>query len=143
MLIGDGLAFDKLGRELIQVHQTWVSLDNLLVLDKEGRLVREDGCLGDRFKGECGDDCWSLTAHYAEKALGHIKISDPCRCDREEWDRTCETVVYTLQQIDCEQCCRTWKCELECCCPRDAGCCGEHKRKIDEIDRRIAEVSDS
>jgi hypothetical protein len=118
-----------------------VSLDNLLVLDGSGRPVRHDGRLNDRFEGDkCGDDCWLLTAHYAEKTLGHLTVSDPCRCDRDEWDRTCETVVYSLKRVACEECCKPWECKLHCCCPPDTACCGEHQRELAELDRQIGEV---
>ena len=142
--IGSGLAFDDLGRELIQVHPTWFSLDNLLVLDGDGQLVLQDGRLNDRFRDDkCAEGCWMLTAHYAEKTIGHRTISDPCRCDRDEWDKICETVVYSLKQVDCEKCCEPWKCELHCCCPPETDCCAEQKRATDDIDCKIREFTET
>lgn len=142
--IGEGFALDKLGRELIQVHSAWVSLDNLLVLEGNGELVRQDGNLNERFKDDkCGDDdCWLLTAHYAEKTLDRVPVSDPCRCDRFEWDRTCETVVYSLKRIDCKDCCKPWKCELKCCCPPDTDCCAGRKEELAKYDTLIREIAD-
>ncbi len=134
--IGEGFAIDELGRELIQTHQTTLALDNVLILDKDGNLQSADGDLDERFRHLSWSerDCWLLRAHYAEKKIGRVVVRDPCRCDREEWDQTCETVVYSLRQIDCEECCQPWKCELHCCCPPDAGCCQEDRRKHDEIE---------
>lgn len=138
--IGEGLALDELGRELIQVHPTWVSLDNLVMLDDNDLPVRQDGSLNDRFKDDkCGDECWLLSAHYAEKSLDHKTVSDPCRCDRVEWDRICETVVYSLKRIDCKECCKPWECKLECCCPPETDCCGQ--AKLRELDDKIVEFT--
>jgi hypothetical protein len=144
LLIGEGLALDRLGRELIQTHSTWVSLDNLVMLDDKNRVVRQDGRLNDRFDDDkCGDDCWLLSAHYAEKSLDRRKISDPCRCDRIEWDRVCETVVYSLRRIDCDACCDPWECELRCCCPPESPCCSHHRDELATIDREIGTITDT
>lgn len=143
LLIGKGLAFDKMGRELIQAHSTWLSLDNLLMLDENDKLVCRDGSLNDRFEDDkCGDDCWLLSAHYAEKSLDHRTVSDPCRCDRDEWDRICETVVYSLKRVDCGECCHPWACELKCCCPPDTSCCAPHKEELRAIDAEIANFTE-
>jgi hypothetical protein len=135
--IGVGLALDSNGRELVQPSPAWFSLENFLVLDKNGALVRQDGDLNERFRDTiCSeDDCWLLTAHYAEKKIGPVKISDPCRCDRDEWDRTCETVVYSLKPIPCAECCKQWSCELACHCPPGTDCCAGQWREHDEIER--------
>ena len=140
--IGEGFALDRFGRELIQAHETTVSIDNLLILDGE-TLLRADRDLNERFKTlKCGDDeCWMLSVHYAEKDLGRITIKDPCHCDREEWDRTCETVVYSLKRVDCKKCCEPFKCELHCCCP-DSPCCGPSTTDLDEYDDRIRKVAE-
>jgi hypothetical protein len=134
MVVRQGFALDLMGRELIQVCETRLSLDNLLVLDEHQKPLSTNGKLDDRlkdlFRGD--EDCWLLRIHYAERKLGEITIQDPCRCDREEWDRTCETVVYSLERIDCEKCCEPWECDLECCCPPNRGCCGERRRKHEE-----------
>jgi len=152
MIVGEGLALDLAGRELIQVCETRLSLENLLILDEHQKPVSTDGKLDDRLKDSFrGDeDCWLLRAHYAERELGPVTIQDPCRCDREEWDRTCESVVYSLERIDCEKCCEPWECELQCCCPPESGCCAERRRKQEdcacerdklkhEFDERVAE----
>jgi len=138
--IGEGLAFDLGGRELIQTHETTVSIDNLLVLDG-GIPKRADGDLNGRFEGlKCGaDDCWLLSAHYAEKRIGHVTIKDPCRCDREEWDRICETIVYSLKLIKCDECCKPFECDLHCCCP-SSHCCSEKDRELEECSERASKL---
>ena len=143
ILIGEGFALDALGRELIQVHQVWLSLNNLLLLNDKGQAIRMDGCLDQRFTDDkCSGDCWMLTAHYAERTTGLKRISDPCRCDREEWDRTCETVVYALKRVECSECCKPWECGLKCCCPPDAGCCSGDKGSVEAINQKIREFTE-
>jgi hypothetical protein len=139
--ISEGLALDLLGRELIQTHEATVSIDNLLILD-DGVLTRVDGDLNERFNTlKCGtDDCWMLSVHYAEKKLGHLTIKDPCHCDREEWDRTCETVVYSLKRVDCKECCKPFECKLHCCCPKSR-CCAPSTTELEECDDRIRQVA--
>ncbi len=134
--IGEGFALDQLGRELIQTRETAVSLDNVLILDDDRKPVRVDGKnLDDRLEGlTCAeDDCWLLSAHYAEQTIEEVPIKDPCSCDHTEWDRTCETVVYSLRRIDCDDCCDPWQCELDCDCPPDTDCCTKKQRELDKI----------
>jgi hypothetical protein len=127
--IGEGLALDRLGRELWQAEPAEFELDHLLVLDGDSKLVRADGKLGERLEGLADGDaqCWLLEAHYAEELLGPVELDDGCGCKRSEWDRTCETVVYSLRPIDCKTCCRPYKCELDCCCAPDTPCCGQEE----------------
>jgi hypothetical protein len=136
--IGEGLALDRLGRELIQMHGIALTLDNLLILDEDGRPVRVDGRdLDQRLDGlSCNpEQCWLLSAHYAEQKIGLVTLKDPCSCDREEWDQTCETIVYSLRRIDCDACCMPWTCELRCCCAPDTPCCEERGRDREELSR--------
>ena len=124
--IGEGLALDIVGRELWQPESISLSLDNLLVLDPAGRPLRADGELNDRFANLAIDDdsCWLLSAHYAERTLDPITLKDDCSCERKEWDRTCESIIYSLRQIDCADCCDPYRCALICECPPDSDCCG-------------------
>lgn len=141
--VGPGLAFDVAGRELIQTCSTRLSLEHLLVLDEHHRPLGTERKLDDRFKdmnpppGE--DDCWLLSAHYAERKIGPVTIPDPCRCERHEWDQICETIVYSIERIDCAKCCTERKCELHCCCPPEGGCCADDPRRK-EIDEKKAEL---
>ena len=136
--IGEGLALDVEGRELIQACETRLAIDNLLILNEDHKTVPADDKLDDQFKDlfQSDQDCWLLRAHYAEKEIGLVPIKDPCRCDREEWDRTCETIVYSLEKIDCAKCCTPGRCGLDCCCPSDTGCCAADPRRKQIEERR-------
>jgi hypothetical protein len=126
--IGEGLALDQAGRELLQTGRISLTLDAVTLLDDEGKPIRADRCGGDdglsKLKPE-PDWCWRLNVHYAEQAIGPVTLKDPCTCDRKEWDRVCETVRYTLQRIDCDKCCDPQECELKCCCATGP-CCESH-----------------
>ena len=141
LTIGAGLALDQQGRELWQPASANLTLDELVVLDKlvvldsQFKPLRVEGKLDDRFAklGAKPEDCWLLSAHYAEKLLDPQTIKGECDCDRKEWDRTCETVVYAIRKIDCKDCCQPQDCELECCCDDKSPCCSEHRDKLEAI----------
>jgi hypothetical protein len=126
--IGEGLALDAIGRELVQTQRLSLTLENFTLLDRKGTPVRANGC------GQKGlisqleprpDDCWLLKVHYAEQKLGPITLNDHCSCERHEWDQVCETVHYTLQPIDCKECCKDFDCDLGCCCATSL-CCDQY-----------------
>jgi hypothetical protein len=102
--IGEGLALDKLGRELLQVGEQAVAFNDLLILEDKNPYPAGD------------KECWLLSVHYAEKPSGPVPVVDSCRCEHQEWERICETVRYSLQRIPCDDCCREFDCELECKC---------------------------
>ena len=106
LAIGPGLALDRMGRELVQVEPRSLSLDDMLELP-----------------GGSGD-CWLLRVHYAEQLAGPVSVKDECSCEREQWDRVCETVRYSLQRVPLASCCDAQACELECGCTKGP-CCGE------------------
>ena len=120
--IGPGLALDECGRELLQTGVTDVDLDGTIVLDKDrNRVAREKAFAGatqyTRAHGQNVEGkCWLLSAHYAEQCGGDVQIPDPCHCDHQEWDHTCETVRYSLRLIPCHECCDPFDCELKCEC---------------------------
>ena len=129
--IGPGLALDICGRELLQTSQAVVAND-LIVLDKnDERIDLKDALSSSDYDGMC----WMLSVHYAEELVDHMNIEDSCRCEHDEWDRTCETVRYTLRPVDCEECCKDFPCELECDCGVGP-CCEErpHPKKPDYQD---------
>lgn len=127
--IRPGLALDTCGRELLQVGKTTISFEDVVRLDNEKHKVKFDDALraaeveASR-AGSARKICWLLSAHYAEKYDGHQVVNDPCRCEHEAWDHTCETVRYSLQPIPCDECCKEWPCELKCGCGE--GPCCEH-----------------
>ncbi len=130
LTIGPGLAFDKPGRELIQVEHTDLELNDLLVLDEKSRPIDLDQALaavrpiGVRPGPVPARTCWLLSVHYAERNEGPQDVNDPCACEHREWDRTCETVRYSLRNAPWDECCNDFECELECVC-RPGRCCDE------------------
>jgi hypothetical protein len=111
--IKPGLALDECGRELVQVGTRFISLNDL--------EIEENGDYDEHDRA-----CWLLSAHYAEQWTGSVKVEDSCHCQHEEWERICETVRYSLKRVKCDECCRDWKCELDCHCPTEP-CCHEQK----------------
>jgi hypothetical protein len=133
--IRPGLAFDACGRELVQVGDVKLDLDDVTVIDKDGKRLDPDEAFTENGTvpagyhakpNEAPDVCWRLSVHYAEQRDGHVTVPDPCECDRHEWDRVCETVRYTLQRIDCDECCVDDDCGLDCGC--GTGHCCDPKR---------------
>jgi hypothetical protein len=117
LTIGPGLALDECGRELLQVAAVKVSVDDLLVLDEKGAradLARTFSAAGQAIGKPPA--CWLLSVHYAEQYSGPVTVNDPCRCEHQEWEHTCETVRYSLTRIPCAECCREFDCELTCIC---------------------------
>ncbi|OFA06905.1 hypothetical protein [Duganella sp. HH101] len=108
--VGAGLAFDRMGRELVQTDQITVSLDDMLELPGS--------------EGE--DDSYLLRVHYAEQLLAPVSVKDSCSCERQQWDRVCETVRYSLQRVPRSACCDPHPCELDCSC---AACCTGHETR--------------
>ena len=113
--IGPGLALDRCGRELLE-RGTSVQCKDVILVDGDYKPIELDGPV----KGKCG----LLSVHYAERDLSHVEIEDRCRCKRDEWDHLCETVYYSIQLIDCDDCCKPTDCELQCECATGK-CCEE------------------
>lgn len=102
--VGAGLAFDRMGRELVQTGEEPLALDDML------ELAGGEG------------DCYLLRVHYAEQWIAPVSVRDACSCERQQWDHVCETVRYSLQRVSCAECCDPQACGLECACGREA--CG-------------------
>jgi hypothetical protein len=117
--IGAGLALDACGRELLYTRATTLKVSDAILLDENGMRMDRSA------EGAYGPEaCWLLSAHYAEQRVGPVRLNDPCSCERNEWEHVCETVRFTLRRVDCDECCRSFDCELECGC--GAGpCCEE------------------
>lgn len=131
--IGPGLALDEAGRELLQLDKAVLGLDAVIPLGEGAPNARRghgDSEDRDAFWDSHGDTCWRLSVHYAEQVIGPMTLSDPCSCERHEWDRVCETVRYSLEPIDCDECCVEFGCELECECA-SGPCCEDHDREDD------------
>lgn len=129
LAVAAGLALDERGRELLQVKQRELDLDELILLDKQHRpLAGEDRKKAVAAAMDNAKDprsaCWLLRVHYAERPIDPVSIPESCHCDHDEWDRTCETVRYSLQLIDFKECCQDPECELTCECGTGR-CCGD------------------
>lgn len=147
--IGPGLALDECGRELLQTGITLLEVEDAILFDGDGRCIERpppgsyqmrarDGDArqaasqwapqngwqnGPQNGPQGGQQCWLLSVHYAEQELGPLTVGDPCDCERKQWDRLCETVRYSLRQVDCNACCVPDDCELSCGCA-SGPCCG-------------------
>jgi hypothetical protein len=132
LLVGHGLALDKAGRELVQTGTIELGLDDMILLEQASGQVRPAPDVQSatnqapcrpipKPSGDADKGCWLLSVHYAEQVMGPVTIRDPCHCERQQWDQLCETVRYSLRQIDCRQCCVKRACELQCDCA--AGYC--------------------
>lgn len=90
--VGEGLALDRAGRELVQTETRLFGAADFGLLDP----VASAG------------ECWQLRVHYAERLIAPVLANnpcDPCACEQQEWDRVCETVYFTLQRVACDTCC--------------------------------------
>lgn len=108
--VGPGLALDKAGRELLQARERTLTLDDVCMSDEDrARAAKCDK-----------EQCWLLSVHYAEQCDEKVSAIDPCHCDRDEWEYTRETVVYSLAPIDCGDCDRPHGIVKPlCACSRD------------------------
>ena len=133
LMIQPGLALDECGRELLQVGELSLKLDQVIVVDRNGhhleggdreREFTAAGQASSRTGTSFEPACWLLSVHYAEQDREPVSVKDPCHCEHHEWDRTCETVRYTLREIPCTKCCDDFPCELTCDCGTGP-CCDE------------------
>jgi hypothetical protein len=128
LLIKPGLALDKCGRELLQVEELSLAVDDVPVIDKAGRHLDLASALRPAQSApgtapiSLPAECWLLSAHYAEQDTEEVKAGDPCHCEHMEWNYTCETVRFSLQSMDCAECCKEPECELNCQCPPEGWC---------------------
>lgn len=131
--IGQGLALDACGRELVETGARPITTDDVIVLDDQG--ARGDAkkiFTAAAYESRSSDSplCWILRVHYAEQLTDPVTVADPCRCDRHEWDHACETVRYTLQRVPCDDCCAEDPCGLNCTC--GSGPCCEDRERYDD-----------
>jgi len=128
---GQGLALDRSGRELVQTAPRTLSLADLY-LSPQDRKKAESTPRPAQGEGDTPqqDTCWLLRVHYAEKREAPVRVSDPCHCERDEWDYVCETVWYSLQPQDCAECMQFAEpCALCCDCPEECA------HRPDAVDR--------
>jgi hypothetical protein len=98
--IGPGLALDRCGRELLYTRTAAIDVDDVTLLDEKGRRIARppDGAFEPGVARNRGTQrpqtqaCWLLSAHYAEQSVGPTRVTDPCSCERREWEHVCETI---------------------------------------------------
>jgi hypothetical protein len=86
--IGAGFALDEYGRELVQVSPRLLAVSDIWTKEQI-----------DEYKDD-PKQRWLLSVHYAERHEQPITVSDPCHCERKEWEYTRETVRYSLTAED-------------------------------------------
>lgn len=116
LLIKPGLALDENGRELLQVEALTRAVNELIVLNEDGQRMT--------WSEVKAAECWLLSVHYAEQDRDQVNVSDPCQCERMEWNYTCETVRYSLSRRACAECCKGQGCDWDCAC-KSPGSCGQ------------------
>jgi hypothetical protein len=111
-----GFAFDRFGRELILCEPTTFSEKNTFLVDPN------DAGHARSFK-QAAPGSYLLRAHYAERAFGDSFGGADCGCDEVEKSFVCETVVFSLSHLCCdEECpCAELECGHRCSC--QGGCC--------------------
>ena len=140
--IDGGLALDACGRELVQVGCAVLDIDDVIVLDERGHRADREKTLTRELRRRADEPdrwCWQLEAHYAEQSVDPVQFTDPCRCERDEWDHVCETVRYSLRLVSCDECCREDDCGLHCHCSDDDCCHSKRRRVVLEMDETRAE----
>jgi hypothetical protein len=114
--IGAGLAFDRFGRELVLCEPTTFSEKNTFLVDPgdagHARSIKQ-----------AAPGSYLLRAHYAERAFGDSFGGGACGCDEPEKSYVCETVVFSLSHLCCdEDCpCEELECGHRCSCQGE--CC--------------------
>jgi hypothetical protein len=112
LVMGAGFALDQSGRELVFTPGKTLTFSDLYV-----------PTLSEYKTGATpSQTCWVLSAHYAERPIEPVPLRDACSCERKEWNRTCETVVFCLRpcdpkQSDCARCPQDCDNCLHCDCP--------------------------
>ena len=124
--VGPGLALDARGRELLRTRAAPLGFDDVILVDDRFQPIERPpaGSYSPRQGGSAARACWLLSVHYAEQPVGPVRVADPCSCARDAWDHVCETVRFSLRQVDCEDCCAPAGCTLACDCA-DGPCCDQ------------------
>jgi len=117
LTVEPGLALDPHGREVIVAAPHVLRHCDLFVRQK-GRCEPTDE------KPTPGR--WLLSAHYAERRIDAVRLADPCNdCGRPEWNRVCETVLFSLSPLEAEKCP-----SAEPSCPDDCGCPAQPRKPV-------------
>jgi hypothetical protein len=117
--IGAGLAFDRRGRELLLCEATTISQRNTFLFNPAG---------GPRSLKDAKAGSYLLRVHYAERATGDSMVASACGCGDVEKDFTCETIVFSVEPLGCDNKCPCAEQDCERVCKCGAGACGESGR---------------
>jgi hypothetical protein len=111
LTIEPGLALDRHGREVIVPAPHALRHPDL--------FVRVEGQCDPSHAPKPTAGRWLLSAHYAERPMDQVRLADPCGddCGKPEWNRVCETVVFSLSPLAPKSCPTA-----EPGCPDDCGC---------------------
>lgn len=94
--VSDGMGLDRLGREVVRLHDRTIGRRNtfLLASGEDGHLVARD-----LTKLETGGR-YVLAVHYAEEQVGEAVPAHLCGCGRPERPYVRETAVFSLRPAD-------------------------------------------
>jgi hypothetical protein len=130
--IGEGMALDRAGRELVQVGEHIVTARDVYMSKEDQEWLRTNPDVTKEQETPAAEAaggaarprevCWLLNVHYAERNGGPVRVKDDCNCERPEWDYSCETVRYSLKRVDAGRCDEGHPCELGCHCTADDPC---------------------
>ncbi|MEA2942692.1 MAG: hypothetical protein QOD09_3221 [Bradyrhizobium sp.] len=118
LTIDPGLALDRHGREVV------VAVPH--ALRHTELFVRVNGQRDPSHAPKPTAGRWLLSAHYAERPMDQVRLAEQCNdCGKPEWNRVCETAVFSLTAIDAKSCPTA-----EPGCPGDCGCPKQPARAI-------------
>jgi len=139
LTVGTGVALDPQGRELVACDEVdlrhcgsvlWLGQQDgcgLMVVDQPAEPKEPEPA-----------PLYLLSAHYAETRIDGVRIEDGCGGARCEANQLCETVVYSLQPIDC---CPAGlpACHCQSCAGEDERACAPHEPGADPPRRDAAQ----
>lgn len=117
VLVSEGLAFDWHGREVLSLETLALTERNTFLVDPANKRVP-------RLLRHAAPGKYLLRAHYAERRSGEVAPVEHCGCGPTEHNFVCETVVFSVEHLCCDDdCpCAAGPCDRECACGGDACC---------------------
>jgi hypothetical protein len=111
LVIDAGMALDEAGREILNGETANIAFKDLWAPDLPP--IPATGA------PTPAPTCWVLKVHYAERLVGPVSLRDACSCDRQNFDRICETVRFSIapcKDDDCKKCPQPCDPCLKCDC---------------------------